>query len=398
MTLSILFPSWSPSKRGVGFDKDNWYKLVTKEQDIADQAYRSASSILDVGCSSMDLFGNVHHSINLNSTDQLLSALKKNGVYLENAQEGTFEEYMKKHPDCTVLDHILTYKKALKRMSMGYPEYVNPATGRIHTSYNQVGARSGRFSSSNPNLQNIVRDQEYRDCFRADEDYYYITADYAQQEMRGAAQASGDKQLQEVCRSSDIHLENGKRIYNDPNMTKDDPRRRIAKNTGFAMLYGAGAENVGLGANIPIDEARRVVNYVRTEFSVAERWFRGQIDKAERDGWVATLGGRRRWFLNVDGKDRYKWVNAARNHPIQGTGADMLKRSMVYLDEELRRRELDAGLVMTVHDELVTQSHKDCVEETARVVSEQMERAGQYYISCVPTPVDMSIDKVWRKA
>lgn len=384
--------------RGVGFNQKYWEKLVRKEQRVAEYAYKDAIALLDLGCSALDLFGGVSQSINLNSRDAVLSALKQQGIYLDDAQESTFETYMKEHPDCIVLQHILDYKKAMKRIGFNYPKYINPITGRIHTSYNQVGARSGRFTSKIPNLQNVVAEQEYRDGFEADQGYFYITADYAQQEVRAAAEASGDKRLQEVCHSSDIHLENGRRIYNAPTMVKSDPRRRVAKNTGFAMFYGAGAENIAAATGISIEEARRVVNYVKTEFPDVNRWFLSQIDKAEREGWVATLGGRRRWFLNVNGKDRYKWANAARNSPIQGTGADMLKRGMVYVDTELRRRELDAALILTVHDELVTRSHQDCVEETVQVIREQMERAGQYYITCVPTPVDIAVDTVWRKA
>jgi DNA polymerase-1 len=280
---------------------------------------------------------------------------------------------------------------------MDYPRYINPITGKIHTSYNQTGARTGRFTSSDPNLQNVVAEQKWRSCFRARPGYFFMTADYSQQEMRILAQASGDKNLQDVCRSGDIHLENARRMYNDSTITKSDPRRRIAKNNGFAMAYGAGAENIAQGAGITLPEAKRVLRYIKTEFSGVEKWAEKQYIHLRDNGWVATLGGRRRWFVGLDPAKTWSTKNSARNTPIQGTAGDMLKLGMVYIDASLRKGGYDANLLLTVHDEIVVEGKEDQKDDIVPLVVQELERAGQHYVECVPTPVDYIIDNVWRK-
>lgn len=381
--------------RGISFDKKHWNNLVQEQYKIANVTRENAVKALNPQCMSFDLFSGDVSGLNLNSDVQVKSALSNIGIQVPNTREDTYLKYLKKHPKATVLTDLIAYGKAVKRISMDYSKYVNPITGKIHTSYNQTGARTGRFSSYNPNLQNVVAKQKWRSCFIARPGYFFITADYAQQEPRILAQASGDKNLQEVCRSKDIHLENAQRIYNDTTITKEDNKRRIAKSVGLAMAYGAGAESVAEGAGISIAEAKRVLTFIKMEFADVEVWATKQFNQLKNEGWVATLEGRRRWFVGLDPNKPWLLNTRARNTPIQGTAGDMLKRGMVYVDEALHK--YDAGLVLTVHDELVVEGRNDQKDEIVNITVRELERAGQYYVDCVPTPVDSVVDKVWRK-
>jgi DNA polymerase I-like protein with 3'-5' exonuclease and polymerase domains len=383
--------------RGVNLDVNHWNSLIECEQQTVDKMHNKIVRILNPRCMSFDLFSGEVSGLNLNSDDQVKSALSNIGIHVPNTQESTYLEYLEKNPQATVLSDLIAYGKAVKRISMNYPKYINPITGKIHTSYNQTGARTGRFSSSGPNLQNVVAEQKWRSCFKADNDYFFITADYAQQEMRILAQASDDKNLQDVCRSGDIHLENARRMYNDPTITKKDDRRRIAKNNGFAMAYGAGAENVAKGAGISLKEAKRILTYIQNEFDSVEKWAVEQLNQMRNEGWVSTLGGRRRWFVGLDPAKKWLWKTRARNTPIQGTAGDMLKLGMVYVDEALRKGCYDGRLVLTVHDEIVVEGKNEHKKEIVDLTIQELERAGQHYVSCVPTPVDVIVDVVWRK-
>jgi len=381
--------------RGINFDKDHWNTLVQEQQQIADEKHDKIIKVLNPQCLSFDLFSAKVSGLNINSDDQVKKALRNIGIKVPNTREDTYLKYLKKHPDATVLSDLIAYGKAIKRISMNYPKYVNPVTNKIHTSYNQTGARTGRFSSSNPNLQNVVAKQKWRSCFCAEPGYFFITADYAQQEPRILAQASGDINLQEVCRSKDIHLENARRIYNDPSITREDNKRKIAKGVGLAMAYGAGPDNIAEGAGISLAEAKRVLTFIKTEFADVETWATQQFNQLKNEGWVSTLGGRRRWFTGLDPDKPWLMSTRARNTPIQGTAGDMMKRGMVYTDGALQ--SYDTGLVLTVHDEIVVKGRNEQKDDIMEIVIRELERAGQYYVHCVPTPVDAVVDTVWRK-
>lgn len=381
--------------RGINFDEYHWNTLVQEQQQIADEKHDKIVKALNPQCLSFDLFSSAVSGLNINSDDQVKKALRNIGIKVPNTREDTYLKYLKKHPDATILSDLIAYGKAMKRMSMDYPKYVNPVTNKIHTSYNQTGARTGRFSSSGPNLQNVVAKQKWRSCFRAEKGYFFMTADYGQQEPRILAQATQDESLINVCLTEDIHLETARLIFDDPTIQKIDKRRRIAKGLGLGMSYGAGAKTIAEGANISLKEAERVVRLYRQKFSQVEPWAKVQFTQLKNEGWVATLGGRRRWFTGLDPDKPWLMSTRARNTPIQGTAGDMMKRGMIYVDEALQN--YDAGLVLTVHDELVVKGRNEQKEKIMEIVIRELERAGQYYVHCVPTPVDAVVDTVWRK-
>ncbi len=337
-------------------------------------------------------------NINLNSHVQLKSALSRVGINVDNTQEATLLNWFTTHPkhkNKDVLGEIIEYKKCLKRVSFAYDKYVNPVTNRIHTDYAQAKTVTGRFASSKPNLQNVLSTQEYRSLFVARDGYMFAISDYSQQEMRILAHLAQDDVLREVCLTSDVHLENAHLFYNDITITKDDIRRRYAKAAGFAMAYGASAEAVAETAGIPIEQARIIVSACKKLYKKSEIWAKEQLTHVEMYGWVSTLSGRRRRF--IPGAEGGNWSTEARNTPVQGTAADMLKLAMVYIDKRLREQDNGSGLVLTTHDELVVEFPKSCEEETVAIVRDGMEKAGKYYIPDIPMPVDIHVNKNWGK-
>ncbi len=384
---------------GIDFDVKGWDALVANETAIAGQARSATLRALELPDYTFDLFSDTVGGVNLNSPVQMLKVLKNAGFRINNTREKTLDSYLRKHDDnrkSSILRHFIAYKKAMKRIGFNYPKHKHPIDGRIHTSYNQTGAVTGRLSSSKPNLQNVPNLSAYRSLFVASKGYLFAIADYSQQEMRTAAELSQDKNLIEVCMTDDIHLENAHRLFKDTTIEKSDDKRKLAKSAGFAMINGATPETVAKTAGIPLADAIIVVDYTKQQFSGVEDWAGRNQAHALEYGWVETLGGRRRWFRDI-GPGDVKWMNEARNAPIQGSAADMIKLAMIKIARALKEAGLDADLILTVHDEVVTRIAKDQVEQGEKIIRREMMSAGEQFVKCVPCPVDINIAPYWGK-
>lgn len=380
---------------GVGFSLDKWNRLVKEETDLACRAEQRSLLAFGLKEYTLDLFSPIGiGGINLSSPLQLKKALVSMGIDVPDTQERTLRDYLKGHPEAKVLSDIIDYKKAVKRIGFAYHTRVNSATGRIHTSYSQTRTRTGRFGSSEPNLQQVPRNQAYRDLFVAADGCKMGTADYAQQEMRILAHMSGDEELKRVCMESDVHLANARLFYQDPTIQKNDVRRSYSKNAGFAMAYGASPETVAATVRIPLEHARVVVEQSRELYKGVEKWANAQRKQAERYGWVSTLSGRKRRFTDDTDKSL---ATRARNTPIQGTAGDMLKLGMVYLYDALRRGGYKSRLVLTVHDELVVEIPERELDTVSDMISKEMSRAGAEFIPDIPMPVEIVVADSWSK-
>jgi len=394
-------------RRGICFDRLLWLEVVEDELQKAREAENHFMQSLGIE-PDYGLLGDPRYSINLNSPQQVMEVLQsrcQGYSRLENTSKQTLENYIKEHPESSALRHLLTYREHQKRASFNYPQYINPKTKKIHTNYNQCGTATGRMSSSNPNLQNVVADKRYRRLFRANPGHKLVTADYAQQEMRILAEISGDEALKEACAESDIHLEMARRLFEKPDLQKGEKvelfghtveGRYTAKQASFAIVYGAKPETISTLFGVPFPIAKKVVAFVDSEFPQIKFWAQSQIRKAQSQGYVETLSGRRRWFQDLNAENLYKVMNMIRNHPVQGTGADMIKEGIVRVDKVLIEKELPAWLSMTVHDEIVVQCKDGYEQEVAEIVKEEMIKAGQSYIN-VKTPVDYEINETWEK-
>jgi len=380
---------------GMGFDTSVWEDTLKQERITAQKLERDVQLALQIPSYQIDLLSGAVHGINLNSHQQVLRALNKLGINVEKTDANTLKMYLAKKPDTKVLRQLMEYRHVVKCMGYDYPKYINLYTNRIHTSFMQIRAQTGRFSSSKPNLQNIPHTPLYRRCFVARDGWLMVRSDAGQQEMRILAELSGDQNLLDVCRTTDVHLEIGKRMYHDPDMQKDDPRRYLAKNCGFAMSYGAKPKRVALMADISLDDAKQIVDFVVSEFPVAMTWGERQIAQANDLGYVSTIGGRRRNFQRAN-EDEYI-DNQARNAPVQGTAADVMKRALWQIYLRLLEGEYQAVPVMTIHDEVIVEAPENEADAVANIVVNEMRKAGEYYVKTVPMPADVTIASCWQK-
>ncbi len=308
--------------------------------------------------------------------------------------------------DTTGVISLLIQYRELEKLRSTYldalPTLVNPVTGRIHSSFNQTGAVTGRLSSSDPNLQNIpIRTEQgrrVREAFIAAPGHRLVAADYSQVELRILAHVSGDERLQEAFREDqDIHASTAAAVYNLPleQVTRD--QRSFAKSVNFGLLYGMGAYRLARDSNLTLAEAEDFIKAYFERFPKVRRYLDQTRRMAIERGYVETLLGRRRYFpeLQTASANRQEQARAEReaiNMPIQGTAADIIKIAMVRLHHALREHGLQGQMILQVHDELVLEVPEREVAETVTLVKEVMEGA---YPMDVPLRVDVSVGLDW---
>ena len=327
----------------------------------------------------------------------------------KSGQYRTGEEILSElAPDVPVIDKIMRFR-GLTKLKSTYidplPTMVNPRTGRIHSSFNQALAATGRLSSSNPNLQNIpVRTPEgakVREAFvPRDENYVIWAADYSQIELRLIAEISGDETMVNAFQNGlDIHTATAARVFDVPleEVTRD--QRNRAKTVNFAVIYGAGATNLSKQLDIPRSEASDLIKNYFARFEGLKKWMDDVVKQAKEDGYVMTLEGRRRYLRDINSRNSMLRSHAERNAvntPIQGTAADMIKIAMADIHRFLTEGNYKTKMVLQVHDELVFDAHKDELEELKPIIEEKMKNAIPGLK--VPILVGMDVGKNWLEA
>jgi len=349
---------------------------------------------------------------NINSTPQLRHVLfeKLQLPVLKKTKTGP-------STDADVLDELaamghttpallLEYRELTKLRSTYVdvlPQRVNPATGRIHTTFNQAGAATGRLSSLEPNLQNIPvrtkRGEEIRRCFVAAPGRRLVVADYSQIELRVLAHLSGDEAFVAAFgRGGDIHRETAAIIFEvAPDDVTPEMRAR-AKTINFATIYGQGAFALSRQLGIPQEEARRFIATYFERFAGVRRFLDATVARARETGYVETILGRRRYIPEL--KDKNRSVRAfgertAMNSPMQGSAADLIKVAMIRLDAALRDGGYAAGLLLQVHDELVLEAPPDEADRVTALVKTHMEGAASLR---VPLLADVGVGDNWMDA
>ena len=281
---------------------------------------------------------------------------------------------------------ILEYRKIEKLRNTyvdALPRLVNPETGRIHTSFNQAVAATGRLSSSDPNLQNIpVRTElgaEIRKGFVPEEGRLFVSVDYSQIELRILAHLSGDAGFVDAFRSGrDIHRETAARVFDVPSDEVTAQMREAAKTINFATIYGIGPYALGRQLGVPYQEAKRFIEQYFVRFADVRAYLDSQIEAARRQGWVETLVGRRRYIPEIRAKNhniRQFGERAATNAPVQGSAADIIKLAMIDIHSALGGERRPARMLLQVHDELVFEVESEAAEAFAEDVRERMEGA-----------------------
>ncbi len=342
------------------------------------------------------------HPFNINSTQQLSKVLfeelglpteglrkTKSGHYSTAA--GVLETLKGRH---AIIDRVLKHREVTKLKSTyvdALPEMVNPATGRIHTSYNQAGAITGRIASSGPNLQNIpIRTElgrQVRRAFVARPGYLFLAADYSQVELRVLAHICQDPGLLEAFqRGQDIHATTAAAVHRIPldQVTRD--QRRFAKSVNFGLLYGMSAFRLARESELTLAEAEHFVESYFDSFPAVRGYLEETIRQAKEQGWVETVLGRRRYFPVLQGTAaggrtsalaRQRAEREAVNFPIQGSAADIIKIAMIDLHRALATEGYRARMILQVHDELVLEVPAEELEPVTKLASRVMEDAYQ---------------------
>ncbi|MHC4859244.1 MAG: DNA polymerase I [Planctomycetota bacterium] len=333
--------------------------------------------------------------------------VRKKPKRTRTGQYATDAETLGAYADHPIIRKIFDYREHVKLKGTyvdSLPELVHPETGRIHASYHQTVAVTGRLSASDPNLQNIpVRTElgrEIRTAFVAPEGSLLVSADYSQIELRVLAPLSGDETLARAFRDAkDIHTETAARVFAISEQEVAPELRSRAKAINFGIIYGMGPRRLSLTTGISMAEAKEFIEaYFRTYPEVQA--FQEECKRmAREEGYVQTLLGRRRHILDeMRSSDRRVRVNAenvAINTPIQGTAADLIKVAMIRIDRRLRDEGLAARMIIQVHDELVLEVPEDERDRVRRLVREEMEGALEL---TVPIVVDIGEGRNWLEA
>jgi DNA polymerase-1 len=350
---------------------------------------------------------------NVNSPKQLgeilfeklkLPTLKKTG---KTRSYSTAVEVLEELALSHELPRLILEWRGLHKLKSTYidalPLLVHPDTGRVHTCFNQAVAATGRLSSSDPNLQNIpirtALGRQIRRAFIADRGNVLISADYSQIELRVLAHLSGDESLIEAFRTNeDIHDRTALKVFGPESGLDPHELRRRAKIVNYALLYGKTAFTLAKDINVTKEAAQEFIDAYFAGFPRVRAFIERTLDEARRTGVVKTMFGRRRLVPELNSRNGQIRAAAERvtvNMPIQGTAADILKRAMIDLHEELPRRGLATRMILTVHDELLFESPRDEAAAAAEIVREQMEQAAQL---AVPLTVDVGTGDNWRDA
>jgi DNA polymerase-1 len=335
--------------------------------------------------------------------DELGLPARKRTKTARSTDAEVLDELSELHP----LPAVIIAWRQLTKLKSTYldalPAAIDPRTGRVHTRFNQAVAATGRLSSSEPNLQNIpIRTEEgrlIRDAFIAADGFSILSADYSQIELRLLAHLSGDADLCEAfSANTDVHVRTATAIFGvaPHEVTKD--QRAQAKTVNFAVIYGQTETALARNLGIQPAEARRYIQAFFRRYAGVTRFLDDVIEDARRTGFVRTMSGRKRAIANLDSRnrtDRWAAERIARNTPIQGTAADIIKRAMIDLDAALASRKLRSRMILTVHDELVLELHDDERDVVPTLVRETMERAAQLR---VPLLVETGMGSSWGAA
>jgi DNA polymerase-1 len=330
--------------------------------------------------------------------------VKKTATKQYSTAEDVLAKLAHKHP---IVQTVLDYRSLTKLKSTyvdTLPSLVNPVSGRLHTSYNQAVAATGRLSSNNPNLQNIpIRTERGREIRKAfvpgNDEYTLLSADYSQIELRIIASMSKDEAMIEAFRKGmDIHTATAANIYGISPEEVSRDQRRNAKSVNFGIIYGISAFGLSENLGIPRKEAAEIIEQYFLKFPGIKSYMDTTIRNAREKEYVETLCGRRRYIRDINSGNGVMRGFAERNSinaPIQGSAADMIKIAMIKIHDEFKRQNLKSKMIMQVHDELVFDVYKPEVEIVKPLVHQLMTSA---LLMEAPIEVEMSTGVNWLEA
>ena len=382
---------------GVYLDVERWRELLTKIRAAHDAITEELQIELGAGAAQLSLFG-APQAINLDSPAQVKEALARIGIEVEDTREWRLQKLTRQYP---VIKKLLEHRGLSRNLSSygeGILDYINPATGRIHADFRQIGTPTGRITTSSPSLQQIPHTTEYRSCFRAPHGRKLIVADYSQIEMRVLADFSADQALLAALDSgADLHRMTAAQMLG-LQLDQVTPRQReSAKGLNYGLIYGMGAEGLAARIETSVKEAEGLIEKYFNAYSGVARWLHETAERTVREGRSRTASGRL-WIFRLDPNDRSELAalrRVGKNAPIQGTASDIFKRAMTLLDEALLDR--DAQIVNSIHDEIVVECEESIAHEIKDLVKRKMIEGARDFLRRVPVDVDAIIADAWVK-
>ena len=386
---------------GFYMHKDRWLDqlgIVEKKRvELAEQLQQ----VLAEESSQGSLFGGPQRDdINLDSQQQLTKALNRLGIPVpESTRNWKLQPLAAQYPIIGTLLEYRTVQKALTSYGENMIELINPMTKRLHADFRQIGAPTGRFACTNPNIQQVPHAIEYRRCFSGHpEGRKLIIADYSQIELRILAEFSGDRGFIEAFNSgADLHRVTAAQVFNAALDQVTKEQRDFAKRLNFGVVYGIGAQRFALMTGLSVSDAENVLRRYFATYRQLDTYLREAANRAVSERQARTASGRLVRF-RYDENDRQQVSMTQRNGkntPIQGTSADILKRALKLLKEELS--DTNAKVVNIIHDEIVVESDADESQGVAAIVERVMCAAGEEYLKTVPVKVETEIADEWVK-
>ncbi len=365
-------------------------EISEKAEKISREIYKYAGYEFNIG--SPKQLGSV-----LFEKLKLSSAKKTKTGYSTNAE--VLESLMDKHPIIPLITEYRALTKLQNTYVTGLLKVVGE-DGRVHSTFKQTETRTGRISSAEPNIQNIpVRTplgREMRRFFTAKDGYLLVDADYSQIELRVLAHISGDEIMKKAFLDGvDIHTVTASQVFNQPIEWVTPDLRSKAKAVNFGIVYGIGAFSLSKDIGVSMTKASEYIRAYLSKYSGIAHYMDKTVAKARHDGYVETMFGRRRYIKELAAKNKNLQAfgeRVAKNTPIQGTAADIIKIAMIRVYNRLRESKLDAKLILQVHDELIVEAKEDCADKVAALLKEEMENAVKL---TVPMTVDVNIGKTW---
>ncbi len=382
---------------GFYIDQERWREQLAKVTEAQAKAGSELQDMLGAGIAQASLFG--RPEINLDSQAQVTDALVNLGIPVPNTTRAwELQPLAEKYP---VVAKLLEYRgvaKAMTSFGENILEFVEPKTGRIHADFRQIGAPTGRFSCSKPNLQQIPHEDVYRRCFRGEDGRKLVIADYSQIELRILADFSQDRNFINAFESGqDFHAATAAQVFGIAAADVTPDQRSFAKRLNFGVVYGIGASRFAMMTGLSQTDAENTLRKYFATYPRMDEWLRMQAKNVLTERQTRTKSGRLAKF-KFDENDRSSVGAAqryAKNMPIQGTSADILKRALRLLHEDIRGTS--AKLVNIVHDEIVVECDAAESESTAAKLDSAMRRAGEDYVKSVPIKVDIHTSDEWTK-
>src|SRR5499433_2692424 len=385
---------------GFFMDKARWLEQLAIVEERRAELANDLQEMLGEGAAQASLFGPPRANINLDSQQQVTEAMNRLGIPLpDSTRNWKLQPLAAQYPVVAKLLEYRTMQKALTSYGENMIEFINSRTGRLHADFRQIGAPSGRFACSNPNIQQVPHTVEYRRCFMGHpEGRRLVIADYSQIELRILAEFSSDSGFIDAFNSgADLHRVTAAQVFNVAPDQVSKEQRDFAKRLNFGVVYGIGAQRFSMMTGLSVTEAESVLRRYFTTYRGLDAYLRESANRAVNEKEARTGSGRLVRF-NYDPSDRQQVSMTQRNGknaPIQGTSADILKRALRLLTEELWGSS--AAIVNIIHDEIVVEVDSDEAQEIAQTVERTMCAAGEEYLTTVPVKVESQIASEWTK-